>query len=168
MNRPPRRLHEPVFDRNTVGLALLQGVWVLLILLAVYAVALHRGLGDTDARTLTFVTLVLANLGLILTNRSWTRTIVGSIRVPNRSLWYVLVGALVFLVLALYVPFLRGLFKFSTLHPTDLLICVIGGGVSIAWFEAFKYVRNHILPRSSARPPESGSEIHHQDTKTPR
>ena len=97
------------------------------------------------------MTLVLANLGLILTNRSWSRTIVSSIRVPNRSLWYVIVGALAFLGLALYVPFLRGLFKFSTLHPTDLLICVLGGAVSIGWFELFKYVRNHrVLARKRA------------------
>jgi Ca2+-transporting ATPase len=67
--------------------------------------------------------------------------------VPNRSLWYVLIGALAFLALALYVPFLRGLFKFSTLHPTDILICIIGGGVGIAWFEAYKFVRNHGLFR---------------------
>jgi len=145
MERPPRQLDEPVFDRRTVILALLQGLWVLLVVLAVFAVALHRGLGEADARTLTFVTLVLANLGLILTNRSWSRTIVSSIGIRNRSLWYVLVGALAFLALALCVPFLRGLFKFSTLHPTDILICVVGGGVSIAWFEVFKYIRNHII-----------------------
>ncbi len=145
MDRPPRRLSEPVFDRSTVGLALLQGLWILLIVLAVFAVSLHRGMGEAEARTLTFATLVLANLGLILTNRSWSRTIVSSIRVPNRSLWYVVIGALVFLALALYVPFLRGLFRFSTLHPTDLLICVGGGVASIAWFEVFKFVRNHGL-----------------------
>jgi Ca2+-transporting ATPase len=145
MDRPPRRLDDPLFDRRTVGLALLQGLWVLLIVLAVYAVSLHRGQDEADARTLTFVTLVLANLGLILTNRSWSRTIVSSIRVPNRSLWYVVVGALAFLGLALYVPFLRGLFKFSILHPSDLLICAGGGVVSIAWFEVFKFVRNHGL-----------------------
>ncbi len=151
MDRPPRRLGQPMFDRSTVGLALLQGVWVLLIVLAVFAVSYHRGLGEADARTLTFVTLVLANLGLILTNRSWSRTIVSSIRVPNRSLWYVVVGALAFLALALYVPFLRGLFKFSTLHPTDLLICVLGGVVSIGWFEVYKFVRNHkVLSRARA------------------
>jgi P-type Ca2+ transporter type 2C len=151
MDRPPRRLGEPMFDRGTVGLALLQGLWVLLIVLAVFAVALHRGQGEVDARTLTFVTMVLANLGLILTNRSWSRTIVSSIRVPNRSLWYVVVGALAFLGLALYVPFLRGLFKFSVLHPIDLLICLAGGVVSIAWFEVFKFVRNHgLLARKRA------------------
>ena len=152
MDRPPRRLDDPLFDRRTVGLALLQGLWVLLVVLAVFAVSLHRGQGEADARTLTFVTLVLANLGLILTNRSWSRTIVSSIRVPNRSLWYVVFGALAFLALALYVPFLRGMFKFTALHPTDLLICLGGGVVSIAWFELFKFVKNHRLFRRKRVP----------------
>jgi len=147
MSRPPRRLDEPLFDRRTVGLSLLQGLSVLAIVLGVFAIALHRGQGEADARTLTFVTLIFANLGLILTNRSWTRTIVSSIRVPNRSLWYVVCGALSFLALALYVPFLRGMFKFSALHATDLLICLGGGVVSIAWFELFKFVKNHGLLR---------------------
>jgi len=56
-------------------------------------------------------------------------------------------GALSFLALALYVPFLRGMFKFSALHATDLLICLGGGVVSIAWFELFKFVKNHGLLR---------------------
>jgi Ca2+-transporting ATPase len=145
MSRPPRRLNEPMFSRGTVILALVQGLSVLLVMLAVFAISLQRGQGEDGARTLTFVTLIFANLGLILTNRSWTRTIVGSIRVPNRSLWYVVFGALAFLALALYVPFMRSMFKFTALHPTDLLICVGGGVASIAWFEVFKFVRNHGL-----------------------
>lgn len=152
MARPPRRLDEPLFSRGTVIVALAQGLSVLLIVLAVFAAILRWGQGEADARTITFVTLVLANLGLILTNRSWTRTIVSSIRVPNRSLWYVVFGALSFLALALYVPFMRGLFKFTTLHPVDLFICFTGGAVSIAWFELFKFIRNHLVRPRPANP----------------
>ena len=43
MRRPPRRLDEPLFDRRTIGLSLLQGFIVLAVTLAVYAVTLHRG-----------------------------------------------------------------------------------------------------------------------------
>ncbi len=147
MTRPPHRLDERLFNRSTVLLALAQGVWVLLVVLGVFAATLRWGSGDADARTLTFVTLIFANLGLIMTNRSWSRTVVSSIRVPNRSLWYVVFGALVFLGLALYVPFLRTLFKFTMLHPGDILICLAGGVISIAWFEVFKYAKNHLLRR---------------------
>jgi Ca2+-transporting ATPase len=47
-------------------------------------------------------------------------------------------GAVVFLGLALYVPFLRDLFRFSILHPYDIFICVAAGVMSIVWFEVLK------------------------------
>ena len=152
MDRPPRRLDEPLFDRRTVGLSLLQGLSVLVIVLGVFAIALHRGQGEAEARTLTFTTMIVANLSLILTNRSWSRTIVSAVRVPNASLWRVVGGALVFLGLVLYVPFLRHVFRFAVLHPSDILICFGAGGVSIAWFELFKFVKNHGLLRRKRLP----------------
>ena len=45
-----------------------------------------------------------------------------------------------FLGLVLYVPFLRKLFHFSTLHPTDIAICLAAGFASILWFEGLKVV----------------------------
>ena len=50
-------------------------------------------------------------------------------------------GTLFFLGLVLYVPFLRDLFHFSTLHPGDLALCLASGLVSILWFEGLKMVR---------------------------
>jgi Ca2+-transporting ATPase len=120
---------------------MLQGVSVLLIVLAVYGIALYRGQGESEARALTFTALIIANLGLILTNRSWSRTILSTMRSPNRALWWVLGGAAVFLSLVLYVPSLRSLFRFSALHLLDLIICLGAGVVSIMWFEGLKIVK---------------------------
>ena len=140
MNRPPRNPKEPLFSRRTLVMSLLQGVSVLLIVLAVFGIALSRGQGELEARALTFTTLIIANLGLILTNRSWSRTILSTLRSPNAALWWVLGGAAVFLGLVLYLPVLRSLFRFSILHPIDLAICLAAGVVSILWFEGLKMV----------------------------
>ncbi len=146
MHRPPRDPKEPVFDRRTVILSLLQGASVLLIVLGVFVIALYRGQGEKDARALSFTTLIIANLGLILTNRSWSRTILDSLRSPNAALWWVLMGGVAFLGLVLYVPLLRTLFRFSTLHPIDLGICFAAGTASILWFEWLKVIngRQHL------------------------
>jgi Ca2+-transporting ATPase len=155
MNRPPRRLDEPLFGRRTIALSLLQGVIVLGIVMAVYAIALHRGLGENEARTLTYTTLVIANLSLVLTNRSWTRSLFSTLRVPNSALWWVVSSAVGVLVLILYVPFLRGLFRFGFLHLTDILICLGAGVVSIAWFEVFKFFSGR---RQAAKARAGGNE----------
>ena len=83
-----------------------------------------------------------SNLGLILANRSWSRTILATLRSPNRALWWVVGGSLLFLGLVLFVPFLRELFSFASLHLIDIGICVVGGVVSILWFEGFKRFRH--------------------------
>ena len=80
----------------------------------------------------------MANLALIAANRSWSRPILATLRTPNPAMWWVVGSALVFLALVLYVPFLRALFHFSTLHPVDIGLCLGGGAVSFAWFETLK------------------------------
>ncbi|ARV57965.1 ATPase [Nostocales cyanobacterium HT-58-2] len=138
MNRPPRNPKEPLFSRRTLRLALLQGISVLVVLLVVFAIAFYSGHGELDARALAFTTLIVSNLSMILTNRSWSRTIPEMLRAPNAALWWVLGGAVVFLGLVLYVPLLRHLFRFSFLHFDDLVVSLTSGLFSILWFEGLK------------------------------
>jgi len=143
MKRQPRNLLEPLFDARTVTYSVLQGASVLCIVLAVFLTAMYRGQGEADARTLSFTTLIIANLGLILTNRSWSRVILSTLRTPNAAFWWVLGGALFFLGMVLYVPFMQRLFHFQMLHPLDLMICLLAGIISVVWFEVLKFVRRY-------------------------
>jgi Ca2+-transporting ATPase len=140
MTRPPRKPDTSLFSFRTIAISLLQGLSVLLILAAVYLISLSRGQSADEARALTFTTLIFANLGLIFTNRSWTRLIVHTLRSPNSALWWVTGGALAFLAIVLEVPFLRDLFSFAVLHPDDIAICAGAGVLSILWFELLKMV----------------------------
>jgi len=117
---------------------LVQGVGVLAVVLAVYSFILSRGLGEFEARMMSFASLVIANIGLILTNRSWTRPIVSTLRTPNAALWWVVVGALAFLALTIRVPFLRGLFSFGPLHLWELVLVTAAGLISILVSESVK------------------------------
>lgn len=147
MRRPPRNPREPLFGSGTLGVGLLEGACVLLIVLAAYLIALYGWHDEKDARALGFTTLVLANLGLIFANLSWSRTIFSTLRSSNMALWWVLGGTITFMGLVLYVPFLRTLFHFSTLHPGDLLLCFAGGAVSILWFELVKTFKRRLAHR---------------------
>jgi P-type Ca2+ transporter type 2C len=140
MNRPPRKKAEGLFTRRTLVLSLLQGFVVLSIVFVVYWIALYQGLDDGEVRALTFATIVVANLCLILTNRSWSDTIIVSLRTPNRALAWVFAGTIVCLLLVLYVPVLQDLFRFGTISLLELLACIFAGGISVLWFEGYKKI----------------------------
>ena len=139
MNRPPRQKSEGLFTRRTLALSLLQGFVVLAVVLIIYVNALSGGLGEAEARTLTFTTIVIANLCLILTNRSWSETIVTTIRTPNTALVWVFAGTICCMLLVLCIPVLRELFMFGPISVMELMVCVVAGIVSVVWFEAYKY-----------------------------
>ena len=149
MKRPPRNSKEPLFGRKPVSLALLQGLGTLAIVGAIFGIALYRGLDELDARALTFTTLILANLGLILSERSTSLLNLKILMAPNTALWWVIGGGLGFLALILYVPFLRQLFSFSYLHPIDLAICLVGGVISLVWFESLKFFNKNANQKRS-------------------
>ena len=142
MQRPPRPPDEPLFTRRVLGISLLQGASVLVAVFAIYFWALSTGHTEADVRGLTFATLVVGNLGLILVNRSWTRTVVGGLASDrNAALAWVLGGALTFLALLMVVPFLREIFRFAAFDLTDVLAVLVAGLAGVAWFEVYKIVR---------------------------
>jgi Ca2+-transporting ATPase len=113
---------------------------------AVFFFALRQGQSESHARALAFTTLIIANLALIWTNRSWTATIFQGLRLRNVALWWVTGGALMLLALVLAVPFLRELFRLSPLGSADLSLCVVAGLASILWFEAMKFLQQTFSP----------------------
>jgi len=142
MRRPPRDPRAPLFNHQALLFSLLQGGGVLLSVLAVFAIAYFNGQGADEARSLMFATLIVANLCLILINRSWSLPAWAMLRVPNASIWWVISGAIVMLGLVLYVPALRSIFRFTALHLNDLLIALAAGILSTVWFEAVKFAVN--------------------------
>ena len=141
MRRPPRQPDAPLFTLRTLLLSLLQGAALFVAVAAVYAIALQQGREADEVRALTFTTLVLGNLGLILANRSWSGSLLASLRTPNPALWWVVGGTLGFLAFVLYVPGLRELFGFTYLHLNDVLLAFAAGATGIGGFELFKWMQ---------------------------
>ncbi len=139
MTRPPRDRNERLFSRRHVFYSILQGMVVLVVVLAVFASARFRGMGEDEARAQAYTTLIIANLGLILTNRSRTRPILATLRTPNFALWWVLGGAGLFLSLVLAVPSLQHVFRFAALSPTEVGMCLVAGVFSILGFDLVKF-----------------------------
>ncbi|MES1177539.1 MAG: cation-translocating P-type ATPase [Myxococcales bacterium] len=151
MNRPPRAPQAPMFDKRLIGISVAQGCAVLLVVLAVYAVALRLRQPEAAARALTFSTFLVANLGLIFSNRSWSPGVTSAPR-SDMALWAVTASALLFLALVVYLPPLARLFRFAPLGALEVAVCIVAGGLSVAWFEVFKRMRH----ARAAEPLKSG------------
>lgn len=147
MDKPPRSLNTPIFSLKMVGLSILQGLSVLLIVGLVYWYGLDRGLADGQVRALAFCTLVFSNIGLIISNRSWSESIFRILRKPNPAMLWLVTGVIALTFAITSVPFLYQLFKFAPLHKHDVLVCFGMGLLSIVWFELLKMFRSHRISR---------------------
>ena len=138
MKRPPRDPASPLLLPRRILWAVLQGLLVLAILATVFISAAHMGVSEPDLRTLVFASLVLANMGLILVNRSFTASLVRAFLRPNRSLWILLGSVTAVLAIAIFWPPAQSLFHFGRLHWDDLAVCATAGFSSLLILEALK------------------------------
>lgn len=149
MRRPPDSRRRRLFGRKALVVSLLQGLSVLAVTTAVFLWATGSGHSENDSRALAFSTLVVANIMLIATNRSWRRSLPEIIRTPNRAMWMVSSGAMAFLAMVIYIPFLGRLFHFDRLHAVDVVLCLAAGILGIVWFEAYKAISGRRAAESS-------------------
>jgi Ca2+-transporting ATPase len=139
MDEKPRGLGAPLFDTRVLTIAGLQGVSALAAVLGVYLWAFLTDRPDDVVRSVTFATLVIGNLALILVNRSWHLSIWHSMRErSNPTVKWILGGAGGLLVLLLSVPALRAAFNLGPMQPLDWGVAVVAGFLGVAWFEVYK------------------------------
>jgi P-type Ca2+ transporter type 2C len=138
MSRPPRHPDEPLFSRRWIGWSLLQGAVAFGLVAAIFLVALKRGMPEAEVRALTFFSLVVAIVGLIFVNRSFSASLLTALMRPNTALAAVLVSVVAVLSLSLLWPFAQELFSFGPLHVDDLAVTAGGGAVLLVLLEFAK------------------------------
>jgi P-type Ca2+ transporter type 2C len=99
------------------------------------------GYSEKEVRAMSFLTLIVSNIAIILCNRSWTRNIFQILVSPNKTVKWIVGGAVLFLILCLNVPFMLDLFQFEKIRFVNVLICIGAGLLSITWFEVYKLVK---------------------------
>jgi Ca2+-transporting ATPase len=139
MDRPPRDINAPFFGSGKILLSCSQGIGILLMTLLVYSIGIKSGYPEKLVRSLTFVTLIASNIAIIISNRSWTANFFQILTTPNKTVKWVVGGALVFMILILNIPFLLDLFQFERISMIQALISIFAGLLSITWFELYKY-----------------------------
>jgi len=135
MKRPPRNPRIPIFSLRMLTSGILMGAGVLAVVLGVYIFAMKTGLPESKIRTMSFTTLIIGNLLLIVKSRSRTNNFFKTLITPNIAQRWIAGIAIIFLIMIIYVPILQTLFKLQSLQIIELLICLFAGLISIIWFE---------------------------------
>lgn len=130
MSRTPRAPEEPLFSKAMIIWSLFQGVVAFGLVAFIFVMALNQGMPDTEVRALAFFSLVMAIIGLIFVNRSFSSSIVTALTRRNPALRWVLVSVSVLLGVTLLWPFASTLFRFGPLHWNDLAV-TLGAGVVV-------------------------------------
>ncbi|MCX6327767.1 MAG: cation-translocating P-type ATPase [Bacteroidia bacterium] len=141
MSRPPKDINEPFFGARKIIFSCMQGICILAISLLVYFIGLKIGYSEKSVRTLTFVTLIVSNIAVILSNRSWSTNFFKILMTPNKAVKWIIGGAIIFLILILNIQFLLDLFQFEKIGYLELMVCTVAGFSSIIWFEIYKQVK---------------------------
>ncbi len=142
MRRSPRSTSKAMFGRNEILYAFIQGSFVLAGVFAVFKYSLNAGNSDDITRSLTFGTLLIANVFLILANRSRTLTILGTIRKRrNAAVPWITSGALFLLLALLNIPFLSSAFELSSISFTSYLAIFGIGYLTVSWMDILKIVK---------------------------
>lgn len=148
MKRPPRRLQDRLFNRQSGFWSIALGLSAFAAVAIVFLWAIDYGGRSVDeARTIAFATLVIANLMLILVNLSWSREKGRLGHTDNKAFWFVIIAALFSLILVMFVPALQSLFHFTPIHPDDVVIILTASIVSVltlGLLQRFNQIRTKI------------------------
>ena len=101
MRRKPRAPDEPLFSWPLIGWSVLQGGLAFGLVGAIFVIAHQRGMPEDEVRALTFFSLVLSIVSLILVNRSFSTSLVAAFRRPNPALRWILLAVTTILGLSL-------------------------------------------------------------------
>lgn len=141
---PPRPSSERLFSRTLMLPTLAKGLSVLLALLAVFFLTMNHATrghaNEGSARTLTFLTLMSANMGLIAAHRLGQWRLKGRrMRTAqhNPALSWVLALSAALIALGLYAPGVRNALHFAEVRPQDVLLCLTLGLISSLWPQLF-------------------------------
>jgi Ca2+-transporting ATPase len=157
MERPPRNSNEAFFGKKRIWLSVLEGTILLASVIIIYFISANMGHSENETRAITFSTLILGNIFLILTSLSKTRSLVAVLREGNKSLLIILSVAMVLLIAVNSIPALRIIFNFDYPGIQHFAPPIIASGFVLITLELLKYYnlkknRKKILSTESFEP----------------
>jgi len=142
MERPPRNRNSEFFGSREVWTGLLSGIVLLGAVLGIYFASLGEGHTEKEVRALAFTSLILCNIGFILSSLSRSRNALQVLGEHNPSAKIILAGATMLLLAVLGINYTRELFLFEVPDWHHFLPPVAGALGVVLLFELRKLYVN--------------------------
>lgn len=142
MRRPPRPSSERFFGSRKILQSSARGLLLLGVVLGVYLHSLYEGHSSGEIRAIAFSSLIIANIALVLTSLSKTRSFISVLAEKNLAVWAIAFSALILLFIILTVPVMQKTFAFEFPGYTHFISSLIGAGSMLAILELIKYLKN--------------------------
>ena len=138
MDRPPRDPQQALFSRSLMAWSFAQGALALMMVASVYLVSLHFGIAENEVRALTFISLIVSIVGLVLVDRTFDAS--AGLRRRNRAFVAVVAIDLALLGLVFAFPPATALFQVglpNLAHLSAVLAAAIVLVVSLQGLKLF-------------------------------
>jgi len=141
MLRAPRRLSSTFLSARQLRTSITQGLMITAGCLGLGYYFMRHHLSEATVRTSIFISLLLCNIFLTLINRSFHKSLFKTLKYKNYLIPLITGITFLFILCLLFIPFIRNLFKLSTLPFSYLISCIIMALISTLWVEVFKVIK---------------------------
>lgn len=149
MKQPPRSPREPLLTRSLLTKVLLQGMSIFLATFVPFHYIVDSGSSVLFARSFSLIILVVANVVLVLVNRSNTEYLFHIFKEKgNKTRLIINSFAIIIMFSVVYIPVLQPFFKTEALDFTMLLLAISLGFIASGWWEIVKVFRSNKMDKN--------------------
>ena len=140
MQKKPRKLTHTFLTFKELLLSIIQGIVIAIGVLALYAYSIEAAYDEYTTRTLVFSTLLLSNIFLTFTSRSFEYSIFRTIKYRNWMVPLIVSLTFLFLIAIIHVPSIQTLFECRHITNRQIGICIGVAFISVMWIELYKAI----------------------------
>lgn len=139
LKNPSQSRNSNLLTANQLWITIVQGLFITLgCVLAAY-IAYTNGGDDSTIRTFVFSTLIFANIFLTFSNRSFSKTVIHTIKWKNHLLPLIILISFFILLLILNTTIFNSLFRVHPLIINEYLLLISIALIFTFWIEPIKF-----------------------------
>ncbi|MFZ1703460.1 MAG: cation-translocating P-type ATPase [Saprospiraceae bacterium] len=139
MKKPPIQRSGGFISVQKISFSVFQGLVITLSALSLYYWGIDLDKSGDVIRTMIFIHLIIANIILTLTNRSFQHSAWTMLKTRNNLLVYIILLTLAMTFSIILIPSFRSFFQLTMISTFEFIVAISLGFFSVIWFEVYKW-----------------------------